>query len=316
MFSPAALTPRASTISHTYYVSLCPKEHINSHSKEELCTAIAEGSYPVPFRTRKSSPPASTPVLWCESPWERSSLCHSPSPPRTKKLLGNPRRFDEDMPISTGDILGHQQVGVYISIVGDVLFLPSSLDKDAVEEFESAFDLEAHQFLVGGSALLGSLIRGNRRGIAVADIASQDDLDELTSFGDVVVMESGVNAAGNLIECNDKGALVSPTIPSEGAAMISEVLGVDVARTEVAGHKTVGSMVVANNKGALTHPDVKTAEVEVIESTLAVPAMVGTVTFGSPFVGAGCVANDSHALAGTGSTGPELNRIEDALGLI
>jgi len=44
--------------------------------------------------------------------------------------------------------------------------------------------------------------------------------------------------------------------------------------------------------------------------------MVGTVTFGSPFVGAGCCASDSHALVGSGSTGPELNRIEDALGLI
>ena len=44
--------------------------------------------------------------------------------------------------------------------------------------------------------------------------------------------------------------------------------------------------------------------------------MVGTVTFGSPFVGAGCCASDTHALGGSGSTGPELNRIEDALGLI
>ena len=44
--------------------------------------------------------------------------------------------------------------------------------------------------------------------------------------------------------------------------------------------------------------------------------MVGTVTFGSPFVGAGCTSSDVNALVGSGSTGPELNRIEDALGLI
>ena len=64
------------------------------------------------------------------------------------------------------------------------------------------------------------------------------------------------------------------------------------------------------------NPDVKTSEVDAIESALGVPVMVGTVTFGSPFVGAGCCASDSHALVGSGSTGPELNRIEDALGLI
>ncbi|MAH99052.1 MAG: translation initiation factor IF-6 [Euryarchaeota archaeon] len=220
------------------------------------------------------------------------------------------------MPISTGDILGHSQVGVYLSVIGDVLFIPSILEDEIVEEVSSSFDLETHRILIGGSALLGSLIRGNKKGIAVADIATQDDLDELSSFGDVVVLESGVNAAGNLIECNDVGAVVSPTIPKLGAEMISDVLGVNAIRTEVAGHKTVGSMIVANNKGVLAHPDVKTEEVERIESALNVPVMVGTVTFGSPFVGAGCCTSDSHALVGSGSTGPELNRIEDALGLI
>ena len=220
------------------------------------------------------------------------------------------------MPISTGDILGHSQVGVYLSVVGDVLFIPSNLEGEIVNEIQSCFDLETHRFLVGGSALLGSLVCGNRKGIAVADIATQDDLDELSSFGDVVVLESGVNAAGNLMECNDKGAVVSTTIPELGAEMISDVLGVKVVRTDIAGHNTVGSMIVANNNGVLVHPDVKTPEVESIESALGVNVMVGTVNFGSPFVGAGCCTSDSHALVGSGSTGPELNRIEDALGLI
>ena len=47
----------------------------------KLCTAIAKGFYPVPSRTRKSSPSASFPVLWCESPRERLSLCHTLFPP-------------------------------------------------------------------------------------------------------------------------------------------------------------------------------------------------------------------------------------------
>ncbi len=46
------------------------------------------------------------------------------------------------MPVSTGDILGHAQVGVYLSVVGDVLFIPRSLDKSAVTEIESAFEME------------------------------------------------------------------------------------------------------------------------------------------------------------------------------
>tara|TARA_B100000530_G_scaffold334293_1_gene283878 strand:+ start:28 stop:696 length:669 start_codon:yes stop_codon:yes gene_type:complete len=222
------------------------------------------------------------------------------------------------MGISTGDILGHSQVGVYLSIVGDILFHPHSLSNEAIHELESAFELEMHPFMVGGSSLIGSLLKGNRKGIAVADIATEDELDELTSFGDVVVMQSGVNAAGNLVECNDVGAVVSPVIPPgpNGLEMIGEVLGVNAVRSKVAGHDTVGSMLVANSKGVLAHPDISSDEASVIQDALGVPLMVGTVSFGSPFVGAGCTASDNHAMVGEGSTGPELNRIEDALGLI
>ena len=41
------------------------------------------------------------------------------------------------MPISTGDILGHSQVGVYLSVIGDVLFIPSTLEEEIAEEVES-----------------------------------------------------------------------------------------------------------------------------------------------------------------------------------
>lgn len=220
------------------------------------------------------------------------------------------------MAISTGDILGHTQVGVYLSVVDKVLFHPRSLDVAATEELMSAFDLELHPFLIGGSSLLGSLLCGNSKGIAVADIATEEDLDELTSFSDVVVMESGVNAAGNLIECNDHGAVVSSVVPKKGVDMIAEVLDVNAIRSNVAGHDTVGSMLVANDNGVLAHPDISRSEAESIEFAMKVPVMVGTVTFGSPYVGAGCAASNTHALVGSGSTGPELNRIEDALGLI
>ena len=68
----------------------------------------------------------------------------------------------------TGDILGHPQVGVHVSIVGDVLFHPFSLDDDAKQLLSETFDMEMVPFSIGGSSLLGSLVRGNRNGIAVA----------------------------------------------------------------------------------------------------------------------------------------------------
>ena len=62
------------------------------------------------------------------------------------------------MGISTGDILGHSQVGVYLSVVGDVLFHPHSLGEEAIHDLKSAFDLEMHPFMVGGSSILSQAL--------------------------------------------------------------------------------------------------------------------------------------------------------------
>ncbi|MEE2759025.1 MAG: translation initiation factor IF-6 [Candidatus Thermoplasmatota archaeon] len=220
------------------------------------------------------------------------------------------------MSLKAADILGTSQVGVHLAMVGRVLFAPLQLPKKEVSNLEDALGLEVAQMSIGGSALVGSLIAGNSNGIAVADIATEEEIDHLTSFGDVVVMESGVNAAGNLLVVNENGAIASPVLPQDGLEVLSETLKVDCIAVAIAGNDTPGSVSVCNNRGVLLHPDVTELEVESIESVLDVPAMIGTVNFGSPYVGSGCVATDQGAWAGSQTTGPELNRIEDALGLI
>ena len=106
------------------------------------------------------------------------------------------------MSLKASDILGTSQVGVHLAMVGRVLFAPMQLTKKDVSSLEDTLGLEVAQMSIGGSALVGALIAGNSNGIAVADIATEEDIDRLTSFGDVVVMESGVNAAGNLLVVN------------------------------------------------------------------------------------------------------------------
>ena len=220
------------------------------------------------------------------------------------------------MGLRASDLLGTSQVGVHLAMVGPVLFAPMQLSKKDLVGLEDCLGLEVAQMSVGGSSLVGALIAGNSNGIAVADIATEEEIDRLTSYGDVVVMESGVNAAGNLLIVNENGAVASPVLPQEGLDVLSETLKVSCAAISIAGNETPGSVAVCNNHGVLLHPDVTELEVEKIESILEVPAMVGTVNFGSPYVGSGCIATDNGAWAGSQTTGPELNRIEDALGLI
>ncbi len=220
------------------------------------------------------------------------------------------------MPLATGNILGNDQMGTFLASVDKVLFYPPSIEDSLKQKIESSLGLEMHPLTIGGSNLLGALIAGNSNAIAVADIATPEDIDLLTSFSDVVVMESSVNASGNLLICNENGVIASPAVPMDGLEIIAEVMRVDVASTTIAGQDVVGSLAVANGKGVLLHPDVTELEVDIVKDILGVDPMVGTVGFGSPMVGAGICCSDNGAIVSSETTGPELNRIEDALGLI
>ena len=220
------------------------------------------------------------------------------------------------MAINTVDIFGSDQVGIHLASIGNVLFHPPELPKVDLDNIRETLDLEMCAITIGGSHLVGALLSGNSRGMAVADIATEGDIEVLTSYGDVIVMEGGVNTAGNLLIVNEQGVVASPSVPEDGLEIIAEVMGVDVMATTIAGHDVVGSLGVCNDQGVLLHPDVTPDEVKAVETILGVPPMVGTVCFGSPYVGAGICATNQGALAGTETTGPELNRIEDALGLI
>ena len=313
----------------------CDASRIHIRFERRWVHGHSGGVYLVSSRTQKSSPPASLPILWYESPRERKSLCPSSftrNPPKNQAgtvLVPAFFCFSKvlylwyhllaeliEMPIDTVDIFGSDQIGIHLATVGDVIFHPPELTKPVKDVIDKVIGLESCELTIGGSNLIGALLAGNSKGMAVADIATEKDIDTLTAFGDVVVMEGGVNTAGNLLLVNENGAVASPSIPAEGLEIISEVMAVNVAATTIAGQDVVGSLGVCNDQGILLHPDVTPEEVLLIEEVLKIPPMVGTACFGSPYVGAGICASNNGALAGSETTGPEMNRIEDALGLL
>ena len=219
------------------------------------------------------------------------------------------------MTVDSADIFGSDQVGIHLAAIGGYVFHPPELTEPIKEKIVNVLGLESVELNIGGSNLIGALLCGNSKGMAVADIATESDIDLLTSYGDVVVMEGGVNTAGNLLLANETGVVASPSIPEDGLEIISQVMKVDVATT-IAGQDVVGSLGVTNDQGILLHPDVTPDEVILIQEVMKVPPMVGTACFGSPYVGAGICASNDGAMTGTETTGPEMNRIEDALGFL
>ena len=75
------------------------------------------------------------------------------------------------MPITTSDIIGSDQVGIYLAVCGNVVFHPHELNEEALNRIDEYLGLERYALSIGGSSLVGALVTGNSKGMAVADLS-------------------------------------------------------------------------------------------------------------------------------------------------
>jgi len=220
-----------------------------------------------------------------------------------------------DMKLMIG---GSPVLGVFATVTENVALVPVGTPHATAEQIEEALRVRVMQTSIAGSFVVGSLACGNCSGFVVSRYAYAEEIEPLQELGNVNVqaIPDVMTAVGNIILANDTAAVVHPRLPNRAVKTIEETLQVDVRRATIAGLKTVGMAGVATNKGVLVHPRVSDAEIAILEDTFNLPVDIGTVNFGSPLIGSGLLANSAGYLAGADTTGPELGRIEDALGYI
>jgi len=215
-------------------------------------------------------------------------------------------------------VLGSSYVGVFAEVTDDFLFVRHDIDDDLAEAMCAELDVDMIGTTVGGSTAVGALLSGNSNGVIASSRLTDAERETIEDGTGLPVRElpGRINAAGNVILANDSGAYVHVDLSREAMQAVTEALDVDIERGEIAGTKTVGTAAVATNKGVLSHPKTSDSELDALEEILNVRADIGTINYGGPLVGAGLLANSHGYIAGQETTGPELGRIEDALGFI
>ena len=213
---------------------------------------------------------------------------------------------------------GSAYVGVFARATDSCVLVRPDVDDDVVADLTDELEVSAVETTVGGSSTVGALATGNENGLLVSSRVLEYEREALEEAVDVPVAElpGNVNAAGNVVLANDYGAYVHPDLTREAIQIINDTLEVPVERGDLAGVRTVGTAAVATNSGVLCHPKATDEELDVLEEALDVRADVGTVNYGAPLVGSGLVANEAGYVVGENTTGPELGRIEDALGYL
>lgn len=215
------------------------------------------------------------------------------------------------------DFNENPNVGVFCRANDDVVFLQKGLSKKVKKKITAALDVELVELNIVDASIIGSLLTINSKAAVVTDFIDDKSAKVVEDQGlNVCVICDKLNAAGNDILVNDKGALVHPNMKDESLKMIEEAFDVPVYRGTIGSLKTVGMAAVVTNKGCLCHPKVTEKEKNVLEKVFDVSVMIGTVNHGVPLIGSGLVANTKGAIIGNLTTGIEMGRIEEALGFL
>jgi translation initiation factor 6 len=213
---------------------------------------------------------------------------------------------------------GSSYVGVFARATDDCVLVRPDMDDGLVAEFEAELEVPAVATTVAGSGTVGALAAGNENGVLVSSRVTDRERERIESASGLSVHElpGRINAAGNVVLANEAGAYVHPDLSRKAVRAVEDALDVPVERGDLAGVRTVGTAAVVTSRGVLCHPKSTDEELDYLEELLGVPADIGTINYGGPLVGSGLVANSFGYVAGNDTTGPELGRIEDALGYI
>ena len=215
------------------------------------------------------------------------------------------------------DIVGNPNVGVFVLATDDLAIVPYNLLDEKADIIKEALDVEVVKSSISGSSLIGSLAVANANGIVVSPHVLDREVEQFEELGlEVAAIPGNYTAVGNIVAANDNGAIVSPFLSEDAINTIESTLDVNVEATSMVGSDIIGSLISVTNKGFLISSTAVESEVDFSRKVFGVEGDVGTVGRGISLVGACSIANSNGAIVAKDSTGPEMARVEEALGFL
>ena len=215
------------------------------------------------------------------------------------------------------DIVGNPNLGVFILATDDLAIVPYNLLDEKIEIIKETLEVEAVKSSISVSSLIGSLAVANSNGLVVSPHVLDREIKQFEDLGlNVAIVPGRYTALGNIVAANDNGAIVSPFLSEDAINVIEETLDVDVKATSMVGSDIIGSLIQVTNRGFLISSKAVQSEVRLAQEVFGVEGDIGTVGKGIPLVGACSIANSKGAIVAKDSTGPEMARVEEALGFL
>ncbi len=213
---------------------------------------------------------------------------------------------------------GNSFIGMFARCSDKAVLVPRAAPEKFVLKCRGALGVEVLEAGIAGSNLVGLFSVMNSNGVVLTGLAYRDEAREIKKMlgMDVAILKGKHSAVGNGILANDKAALVNPGMSAADVKTIADCLGVEVLKRDIAGLPNVGSAAVVTNRGLLVHGEVEDEEMEELEGIFGVKGSAGTANMGVPYVGICIIANSNGYLVGERTSGFEMSRIDEALGML
>ncbi len=227
------------------------------------------------------------------------------------------------MHIERLDFENSPYLGVYGLATDRVVLVREGLGEKKLKVLRDVLKVPLIETSIMKSRIIGIFAAGNSNAILLPWYVWDSELDHINAslkeYGidmEVIPFRNILTALGNLILANDRAALVSAKFRREDVRAIEDALGVEVERGMIGDYHAVGSAGVVTNRGGLVHPEASDEELEWLRDLFKVDIYVGTANMGVPFVGSCMLANSKGVVVGHLTTGPEIVKIEEALGFL
>ncbi|GBC68867.1 hypothetical protein HRbin01_00555 [archaeon HR01] len=221
------------------------------------------------------------------------------------------------MVVRLESVLGTAEVGLFALATDSYIIISKAVNPSKRRVFEEVLQAEPLYISPAGSILVSPFMAGNSNGLVVSSLVLDDEIRDIRrrlpniSLGR---LDTRYTAVGNLILCNDKGAIASHILGRENLRTIADILGVEVVPARLARRSYVGSLAAVTNVGCLVHVEADEDEIATISNMLKVDVSAGTVNGGLRYVRSSIVANSKGVIVGSRTTGPELMTITRVFG--
>lgn len=213
-------------------------------------------------------------------------------------------------------VKGSDYAGVFCTASDDLVLAPRHLTKKEHDILFETLKADIVEVSLGESNLVGLFSRINSNGIILSNLATEEEVSALKAEArerNVAVLQSSINAIGSNILANDRIAVINEDYSPREAALIGDVLGVEVVRMIIGGFKTVGASNILTNRGLVISNRATDLEQKEWEERTGFKTIRTTANTGSLAIGLSVVVNSKGVVAGESTTGFELNRIVQGL---